>query len=177
MHLKINDSFFISDIQRSDKAAYIEHLQEKEIYDQTLNIPFPYTEQDADEWLGFVARQAEHCTNWAIRRKDGFLVGGIGFHGQASIAPHRGELGYWLAKPFWNQGIMTEAVKLITRHGFAELGLKRITAHVFVSNKGSARVLEKAGYHLEGRLKQHYYKDGKIFDGFLYARVSAEDMQ
>lgn len=177
MHLKIDSGYFISDIQRSDKAAYIEHLQEREIYLQTLNIPFPYTEQDADEWLGFVARQAEHCTNWAVRGSDGCLVGGIGFHGQNSLAPHRAELGYWLAKPLWGKGIMSAAVRLISEYGFRELGLRRITAHVFHFNAASARVLEKAGYHLEGRLKQHYYKDGKIFDGLLYARVSAEDLQ
>ena len=51
MHLKINDSSFISDIKDSDRAAYIEHLKEKQIYDQTLNIPFPYRQSDADCWI------------------------------------------------------------------------------------------------------------------------------
>lgn len=51
MKLKINDSYFISDIALTDKAAYLEHLKEKQIYDQTLAIPHPYTEADADWWV------------------------------------------------------------------------------------------------------------------------------
>lgn len=69
---------------------------------------------------------------------------------------------------------MTEAVKKITEYGFRELGLVRITAKVFYFNKGSARVLEKSGYTCEGILRNHYKKDGKIFDGKLYAIIQSD---
>ena len=175
--LDINDSYFISNITPVDKPAYIEHLKEKQIYDQTLAIPFPYTEADADWWINNVADttiKQGRSVIWAIRRTDGYLVGGIGFHDFQLAKSHKAEIGYWLAKPFWGQGIMTEAVKKVTEFGFKEFGLSRITANVFLFNKGSARVLEKAGYSLEGVMRSHYKKDDKIFDGKLYAMVTEE---
>jgi ribosomal-protein-alanine N-acetyltransferase len=178
MKIRINDSFFISDISPNDKPAYVEHLKEKQIYDQTLAIPFPYSESDADWWITNVAETTKkqgRSVNWAIRNNDGFLIGGIGFHDFELGKSHKAELGYWLAKSHWNHGIMTEAIKKVTEFGLNEFGLSRITANVFLFNLGSARALEKAGYQLEGVLRKHYLKDGKIFDGKLYAVVKEEE--
>ncbi len=173
MNLPIDDAYSISDIQPGDKPAYLEYLQEKQIYDQTFNIPYPYTEADADWWLNHVAETTKNqngiSVNWAIREKGGRLVGGIGFHGFEIGKSHRAEIGYWLAKPFWSKGIMTKAVKASSIYAFKELGLSRITANVFDFNIGSAKVLEKSGYQCEGILRSHYNKDGKIFDGKMYA--------
>lgn len=69
---------------------------------------------------------------------------------------------------------MTEAVKKASEYGFKELGLTRITAHVFHFNVASAKVLEKTGYKCEGYLRSHYQKDGKIFDGKLYALLDSD---
>jgi RimJ/RimL family protein N-acetyltransferase len=66
---------------------------------------------------------------------------------------------------------MTEAVKVVTDFGWEKFGLERITAPVFDFNEASARVLEKVGYILEGLLRKHYQKDGKIFDSKLYAII------
>jgi [ribosomal protein S5]-alanine N-acetyltransferase len=174
MNLAIGHSFSLTDISPADRAAYLVHLQEKQIYDQTLNIPHPYTEESADWWIDFVAeetRRQGRSVNWAIRDGHGYLVGGIGFHGLEVGKTHRGELGYWLAKPYWGRGIMTSAVRSVSEYSFSDLGLVRVTAHVFDFNVASARVLEKAGFQCEGRLRKHYKKDGAIFDGLLYARV------
>lgn len=176
MKLKINDVYYISDIVPSDKPAYLEHLKEKQIYDQTLAIPYPYTEEDADWWINHnieaVKAQDGRSVEWAIRRsKDDYLIGGVGFLGLTIGESHAAELGYWLAKPYWNKGLMTEAVKVASRYGFEQLGLIRITANVFDFNIGSARVLEKAGFQCEGYLRSYYKKDGKIFDGKLYAMI------
>lgn len=177
MKLKVNEEILVSDINLNDKSAFIEHLKEKQIYDQTLAIPFPYTEKDADWWINHVQDSADKqgvSTNWAIRQSDGSLIGGIGFHDIEVGKSYKSEIGYWLAKPYWNKGIMTDVVKKITDYGFKEFKLIRITAHIFYFNSGSARVLEKAGYEFEGTLKKLYKKDGKIFDGKLYAKVLCE---
>lgn len=174
MNLQLSNSFTITDVTPADKPAYLEHLQEKQIYDQTLNIPYPYTQADADWWINHVAEETQkqgRSVNWAIRRQDGYLMGGIGYHGLELGKSHKAEIGYWLAKPYWGQGVMTEAVKKVTDFAFSELGLIRITANVFDFNQGSARVLEKSGYQLEGHLRKHYKKAGNIFDGKLYAKV------
>jgi ribosomal-protein-alanine N-acetyltransferase len=174
MNLKINDSIHVSDITAADKPAYLEHLKEKQIQDQTGAIPYPYTGSDADWWITQVSETTAklgRSINWAIRRADGFLVGGIGFHDFELGKSHRAEIGYWLAKPYWNQGIMTECVRKVTDYGFQEFGLVRIFAPVFDFNVGSARVLEKAGYLFEGTLRKHYLKEGRFLDGKMYAKI------
>ncbi len=174
MELQINQAYYISDIGLPDKFAYLEHLQEKQIYDQTLAIPFPYTEADADWWINHnldaYRNQSGRSVNWAIRRtEDNYLIGGIGFLDFKIGESHKAEIGYWLAKPYWNKGVMTATVKKVIEYGFKEFGLTRITASVFHFNAGSARVLEKAGFQCEGYLRSNYKKDGKIFDSKLYA--------
>ncbi len=172
---RLGSGFSITEIFAYDKAAYLEHLQEKQIYDQTLNIPYPYTEADADWWIHHVAEETAkqgRSVNWAIRERGGVLVGGIGYHSLEIGKSHQAELAYWLARPQWGQGIITEAVKQVTALAFDEFDLVRITANVFAFNMASARVLEKAGFQLEGHLRNHYKKDGKVFDGKLYAKVT-----
>ncbi|WGL61121.1 GNAT family protein [Pigmentibacter sp. JX0631] len=172
--LNLEGTYYLSEVLPHDKPSYLEHFKEKQIYDQTLNIPFPYTEANADWWINYVTESTLKIgkpIHWAIRNSDGKLIGGIGLNDFEIGKSYKTELGYWLAKPFWNKGIMTNAVKAVTDLGLNEYGLIRITAHVFDFNIGSAKVLEKAGYSLEGILRKNYQKDGKIFDGKLYAIV------
>jgi len=180
MRLSIDSAHYISDILPTDKAAYVELLRERQIHDQTLAIPFPYTEADADWWISEVAKTTAklggRSINWAIRRSDNnSLIGGIGFHDFEMGESHSAEIGYWLAKPYWNLGIMSAAVRAVAEYGFKEFGLARIEAPIFHFNGASGRVLEKAGFQFEGRLRLRYKKNGQLFDGKLYARV-AEDV-
>jgi RimJ/RimL family protein N-acetyltransferase len=171
MDLTVTANIFLSEIRPSDKAAYVEHLKEKAIYDHTLRIPFPYTEADAEEWLALVQKATqEHGqpVNWAIRNEADYLIGGIGFDGVTIGKSHRAEIGYWLAKPYWGQGTMTAVVGKTCEFAFAEWNLLKITAHVFAFNPASARVLEKCGFQQEGYLKKHYLKDGQLIDVRLY---------
>lgn len=174
MNFKLQNGFSISDITSADKPTYIEHFQEKQIYNQTLNIPYPYTTADAEWWVNHVTEETKkqgRSVKWAIRRQDGFLVGGVGFDLFELGKSYKAEIGYWLAKDYWGQGIMTEVVSQMTHFAFSEFGLVKVTANIFSFNVGSARVLEKAGFQLEGILRHHYKKDGKFFDGKLYAKI------
>ncbi len=69
------------------------------------------------------------------------------------------------------KGIMTEAVRLITKIGFEELGLERIQAETFPNNPASGRVLEKAGFQLEGHLRKYHKKGDKLLDALIYGRI------
>ena len=95
----------------------------------------------------------------------------MGLEGTGLGRSHRCEIGYWLAKPYWGRGIMTAVVRAICRHAFDNLGLGKITAHVFSFNDASARVLEKCGFEQEGFLRQHYLKDGQLIDVKAYGLV------
>jgi RimJ/RimL family protein N-acetyltransferase len=81
------------------------------------------------------------------------------------------ELGYWLGESFWGRGIISEAVTAFTDYAFGTFDLQRIYAEPFAINRASARVLEKAGFVCEGRLRASVFKDGNRLDSFLYARV------
>ncbi len=173
----ISDTILLSQYVPADKAALLEHFREKEIYDWTFRIPFPYGEKDADDFLSLVEKQTREIgqpVNWAVREKDGRLIGGVGFIDAGADESTESELGYWLAKPYWGRGIMTLVVKKVCEIGFAELSLDRITATVFDGNGRSVRVLEKAGFTLEKTLRDHYKKDGRTLDGKRYARQYQE---
>jgi RimJ/RimL family protein N-acetyltransferase len=180
MNILVTEQVRLTEFRPSDKPALIEHLREKEIYDRTLRIPYPYTEADADAWLGIVAKttqQQGRPVHWAIRHAEDFLIGGCGFDGFQVGKSHRAEVGYWLAKPYWNQCVMTAVVGRICQYAFEEFGLVKITAHVFAFNPASARVLEKCGFEQEGYLKKHYQKGGLLIDARLYALFRQEENQ
>lgn len=173
MDILISNSLRLTGFRRSDQAALIEHLAEKEIYDRTLRIPYPYTQADAEQWLGIVEEREKSQrprTNWAIRNGEENLIGGIGLD-VATGQPHRAEIGYWLAKPFWGQGIMTAVVTAVCRHAFEKLELAKITANVFAFNDASVRVLEKCGFEQEGYLQKHYFKDGRWIDARILGLI------
>ena len=85
------------------------------------------------------------------------------------------EIGYWLAEPFWGRGIATEALAAVTGHAIAAHGLTRVYALPFAWNTASCRVLEKAGYVLEARLRRSAIKNGVITDQLQYAFIVPED--
>lgn len=131
--------------------------------------PYPYTDRDARNWLEcVVGHQPE--TNFAISVA-GEAVGGIGFILQPDVARRSAEIGYWLGEKFWGRGIVTEAVIAVTDHAFANHDLCRVYAHVFEWNRASARVLEKAGYQFEGRMRKSVTKDGQTIDQLMYAVI------
>jgi len=66
-------------------------------------------------------------------------------------------LGYCLAREYWSNGYMTEAVKAVIDYMLFDIGLNRIEASHSINNVGSGRVLEKVGMKLEGQAKDYYY--------------------
>ena len=85
--------------------------------------------------------------------------------------PGAAELGFWPGEKFWRR-IMTEAVTAFTNFWFDNFPSRRIYAESFANNPASARVLEKAGFVFEGRLKNNAVKDGELLDSLLYAKTS-----
>jgi RimJ/RimL family protein N-acetyltransferase len=131
--------------------------------------PHPYTDRDARNWLDVVV-DAEPETSFAITVA-GEAVGGIGYTLQYDVDRRSAEIGYWLGEEFWGRGIVTEALIAVTEHAFANHDLCRVYAHVFEWNPASARVLEKAGYAFEGRLRKSVIKEGQTIDQLMYAII------
>jgi RimJ/RimL family protein N-acetyltransferase len=68
---------------------------------------------------------------------------------------------------------MTAAVEAVLRYGIEGLSFGRIEAYVFANNPASVRVLEKAGFEFEGRLRKNVIKDGQVLDSLVYAKLRA----
>ncbi len=174
MILDVGNGIRLTEIRRSDKDALVELLNNREIYDRTLRIPFPYTAADAEKWFAGIdeaTKKNEPPFKWSIRMDGDRLIGGIGFDGLVLGQSHRAEIGYWLGQSFWNRGIMTAVLRTICRHAFENLGLVKITAHVFSINDASARVLQKCGFELEGYLRSQFLKDGQYLDAKAFGLV------
>ncbi|HEX6986895.1 MAG TPA: GNAT family N-acetyltransferase [Planctomycetaceae bacterium] len=134
--------------------------------------PHPYTEADARAWLAFVAADAEGV-HLVIEVAGGF-AGTIGLEPQKDVNAGTAEIGYWLGEPFWGRGIATAAVRALTRHALTTLGYRRLFATALMTNAASRRVLEKAGYRLEGVLRRSAVKNGRVLDQALYAIVDED---
>jgi ribosomal-protein-alanine N-acetyltransferase len=133
--------------------------------------PHPYLEDSARAFLEIVDRQ-NPTTFFAIATQEE-AIGAIGIVPGRDVHRLTAEMGYWLAEPYWGKGWMTEAVARFTGYAFEQFGLRRIYAEPYATNTASCRVLEKAGYTLEGRLRSSVIKDGQILDQFLYSRINA----
>jgi ribosomal-protein-alanine N-acetyltransferase len=131
--------------------------------------PCPYARSDAAAFLAAVAQQ-DPRTTFALAT-EAEAVGGIGLEFGTDVHRYTAELGYWLGEPFWGRGIMTEAVRHFTAWAFEAFEVHRIYATAFAGNSASVRVLEKAGFQREGHLRASVFKDGRIVDQFLYARI------
>jgi [ribosomal protein S5]-alanine N-acetyltransferase len=174
--IEINSEYYLSAPHEGDISSFVKHLNDKDIYDRTLNIPFPYTEVDAKQYLDICNNQRMmfgHILSFAIRNKNGELIGAIGFHGKnmAAVFRHKDEIGYWLAKEYRNKGIMTAALPVMIKYGEEVRGLKRFEAPVFSFNVESEKLLLKCGFKQEGIHEKAYLKNGEYIDAKLFALV------
>jgi RimJ/RimL family protein N-acetyltransferase len=101
------------------------------------------------------------------------VIGIIGFAG-IDWKNKNAEIGYWLGKPFWGRGLMTEAVKLILDYGFNGLKFHRVHSATFDDNKASQKVLKKSGLRFEGRFRQHNFKRGKWHDRMCFGLLASD---
>ncbi len=165
-----------------DAEAIARHANNRKIW---LNLrdafPHPYTVNDGREFIKSLRNGAPETT-FAIA-VNGEAAGSVGFVLRHDVERVSAEIGYWLAEPFWGRGIATEALSATTDHAIAAHQLTRIYALPFAWNAASCRVLEKAGYVLEARLRRSAIKNGVITDQLQYAfivpdtaSISADDL-
>ena len=109
---------------------------------------YPYTEADADWWLGMVTENDGKEGVWRAIVVNRQIVGSISVERMADEQRNVGSIGYMILTPFWSQGIGTEAVRQIYGIAFRELALERRIGEVFPENLASARVLEKNGFRM-----------------------------
>lgn len=84
---------------------------------------------------------------------------------------NQAEIGYVFNKDHWGKGYGTECVALASDFAFKSLNLHKLHASVTDANIGSARILQKNGYELEGRLKDNYFVENKYYDALIFGKI------
>jgi RimJ/RimL family protein N-acetyltransferase len=167
--------FFLSDVFLSDDIdQLVLYLNEPDVYNNTLSLPNPYTTKDAQNFISLSnQKNAEFGRKLTlhIRNAERKLIGGISILGNYGKTTHKEEIGYWLAKPYWNQGIMTETIKAFVNYVLENKEIKRIEARTFEHNISSQRVLEKCNFEYEGIMKKAFHKNGKYYNAKQFALV------
>lgn len=136
--------------------------------------PSPYTYADAEWYVNDCISKGDRDQLCRAVVADNRAVGSVGLFLQQDVCCKSAELGYWLAEPYWGQGIMTSAVRQLCETAFKTFDIIRIYAEPFAYNTGSRRVLEKAGFTLEGILRNSIFKNGKVYDACMYALLKEE---
>ncbi len=152
----------------TDASSIASHANNRKVWINLKDaFPHPYTLAHARSWIR-LARRDRPTTYFAIVI-DGVAGGGIGYRVGGDVARRTAIFGYWLGEPFWGQGVMTEAVRSLVGWILEYRPVHRIEAGVFAWNRASMRVLEKAGFRLEGIQRHAVFKAGRTVDRHLYA--------
>jgi ribosomal-protein-alanine N-acetyltransferase len=165
--------FKLRPIKETDIDNLVKYANNPKIAANLTNkFPYPYTKEHGLNFIQFaMSNTPAHVMAITINDE---LVGGIGIHPQEDIQCKNAELGYWLAEPFWGNGIISKAIPQMVEYGFKTFDINRIFARPFDSNIASQKVLQKAGFKLEARLSKTLFKNGEFQDELIYAIRKAD---
>lgn len=154
----------------SDAEALAAALNNEKVRNNLRDgLPTPYTTSDARDYIISMLSSDENSTFAYAITIDDRAIGSIGAFRQGNIHRQTAELGYYLAEEYWGRGIMTDAIAQLCGIVFETTDILRIFAEPFSYNTGSRRALEKAGFQLEGIMKNNAVKNGKVLDMALYS--------
>ncbi len=158
----------------SDEVALAQIADSRRIWRNLADaFPHPYTLTDARAFLEARSKDEGACCHLAIVVEE-HLAGCVGLTLGRDVHSHTAEFGYWLGEAYWGRGVATEAVRLFLPYAFTSFPVDRIQALVKAWNPASARVLEKNGFSLEARLREHVFKDGEFVDQLIYGLLRKE---
>ncbi len=152
-----------------DLPALVKHANDPSVADNLTDaFPHPYTLEHGKAFLQrFMANDPPLVLAIDV---GGEAVGAVGIHPQGDVYRRNAELGYWIAKVYRGKGIMTRAIQQAVARGFDLLpDIHRIYARPFGRNTASQRVLEKAGFVQEARMRGTFLKNGRVEDELIYA--------
>jgi RimJ/RimL family protein N-acetyltransferase len=168
--------YIIRDWQMEDAPSIAKYANNRSIWRNLRDaFPHPYRIQDAESFISRIIGM-EPITTFAISSQSE-AIGSIGLMPGKDVHRYTAEMGYWLAEPFWDKGIMTRAVKSMADYAIHDLKMHRVFAEPFTTNPASARVLTKAGFTCEGILRSSVFKDGKVLDQYLYSCIGKASTQ
>ena len=147
------DRFILRPWREADAPALFKYASDPEVGPRAGWPPH----KSVEESLEIIRTVFGNDRTWAIEWKEtGEPIGCIGYfiHGESNIeiGPGDAETGYWVARPYWNKGIGTDALRLVLDYCFNEKGFQTIWSDFFVDNPASGRVMEKCGFKDTGAI-------------------------
>lgn len=163
-------------VERSDIPRFHEWLNDPEVT-EGLSIFLPMSMTDEEKWFDRMSQmdQEEKPLSIEINEGGGWrLIGNCGFFNLEW--PNRSvEFGIFIGdKALWGKGYGTEAVELLLEHGFETLNLNRIFLQVYSTNPRARHSYEKAGFVLEGTLREAVYRHGRYADTHIMSVLRSE---
>jgi [ribosomal protein S5]-alanine N-acetyltransferase len=164
--------FILRPLRMSDAAMYFASQQDKDAKKGFMCTPKTMNEarKEVKEKL---SKMKNETGETLVIEVDGMFTGYVEIHHLTKDlkSRHTAAIGYCTHPNYRGRGLTTKAVRLMTDYAFKKYKLKRISGWCRTFNKASARVLEKAGYKLEGILRKNKWKDGKYLDDMVWAKV------
>lgn len=134
-----------------DGPALVRHLSEHAVSRWLARVPYPYGPTDAAAFIDHVRAAAiagTAVTLGLVPRdgRDGGVIGVVALHGLDGTP----EFGYWLGRPFWGRGLMTEAAGALLAFVFKGLPVTEVVSGAFFGNAASLAIQERYGFVREG---------------------------
>lgn len=160
-----------------DAEAVFECCNDYDVVKTTLGMPWPYTKEMARGWISKQPQREKDGTSYefaiCFKEKPDKVIGCVSLMGFSPNA-RRAELGYWVGKKYWRQGIATEAAKAMLEFGFLQLGLHSIIARYFDINPASGRVMDKCGMTYVGTIRDHECRFDKYYNVGYYEMLETD---
>ncbi len=162
------DGFGLRAWRAVDAAALVMHANDERVAQHLgERFPHPYALEDAHAFIAHALHA--HAGRALAIEINGEACGGIEVRPDEGVERHSAELGFWLGRAYWGEGIVTAAVRLLLPHALRELHLYRLYARVFADNVASMRVLERCGFAHEAVLRRQVFKHGRLQDLHVFA--------
>lgn len=172
--IPLSDDYYLSPVVDSDLKQIAVCCNDEEVFRNTLRVPYPYTEKDAQNFLNYCREcQIKYGTEmqFAVRNLDGIMHGCVGVVSKYPKGSHVEEIGYWIEKNNRNRGLATLAIKAFSEFMFYEMNYLRLEAITYHFNEASQKALTKAGFKYEGLLRKLLVKGDRAIDCKLFANV------
>ena len=160
-----------------DAHDVYESCNDYEVAKTTLGIPFPYTLEMAESWITKLSQREEEGTSYefaiCFKENPNKIIGCISLT-DVNPKAKRAEMGYWVNRAYWGQGIATEAAKCMINFGFDKIGLHSIIARYFDINPASGRVMQKSGMTYVGTIRDHEFRFDKYYNVGYYEILSTD---
>ncbi len=168
-------SFKLRPWSMDDLPSLVKYAKNFKIAQNMMDgFPHPYNQESGKSFLQLVEKTKDLILCIEI---DGEAAGSTGIHLKKDIYRKNAEIGYWIAEPYWGQGIISRVIPEMVDRAFGQFHIERVYAGVFGRNIASQRALQKNGFTLDAKLERTIYKNDQFEDEHIYAVRKDEWLQ